>query len=120
MFQLEIIYSVPNDPLNSSLNQHFYSWLTALTMRQLRPASECVLSLSGTTDISFIDPVVIGRNAFSVTNDFVSGAAAYIQDVLCAILDVTLVSLQGKAPSFHTVNCTVDRFNYDKKKYIVD
>lgn len=71
----------------------------------------CVSSLSGTTDISFIDPVVIGRNAFSVTNDFVSGVAAYIQDVFCAILDVTLDSLQGKVPSSHTVNCTVYSFN---------
>lgn len=58
----------------------------------------CVSSLSGTTDVSFIDPVVIGRNAFSVTNDFVSGIAAYIQDVLCAVLDVTLDSLQGRVP----------------------
>lgn len=58
----------------------------------------CVSSLSGTTDVSFIDPVVIGRNAFNVTNDFVSGIAAYIQDVLCAVLDVTLDSLQGRVP----------------------
>lgn len=63
----------------------------------------CVSSLSGTTDISFIDPVVIGRNAFSATNDFVSGVAAYIQDVLCAVLDVTLDSLQGSVPPSHTV-----------------
>lgn len=53
----------------------------------------------GTTDISFIDPVVIGRNAFSATNDFVSGVAAYIQDVLCAVLDVALDSLQGRVPT---------------------
>lgn len=58
----------------------------------------CVSSLSGTTDVSLIDPVVIGRNAFSVTNDFVSGIAVYIQDVLCAVLDVTVDSLQGRVP----------------------
>lgn len=67
----------------------------------------CVSSLSGTTDISFIDPVVIGRNAFSVTNDFVSGVAAHIQDVLCAVLDVTLDSLQGRVPPSHAVYGTV-------------
>lgn len=79
----------------------------------LRP-NVCVSSLSGTTDISFIDPVVIGRNAFSVTNDFVSDLAAYIQDVLCVILDMTLESLQGEVPSSHTFNCTV----YWKKKFV--
>lgn len=56
---------------------------------------ECVLFFSGTTDVSFIDPVAIGRNAFSVTNDFVSGVAAYIQGALCAILDVILDTFQG-------------------------
>lgn len=50
---------------------------------------------SGTNDISFIDPVVIGRNAFSVTNDFVSGLFGYIQGVLCAVLDVILDTLKG-------------------------
>lgn len=55
-----------------------------------------MLFFSGTTDVSFIDPVVIGRNVFSVTNDFVSGIAGYIQDVLCAIMDVILDTVQGE------------------------
>lgn len=58
-----------------------------------------MLLFSGTTDISFIDPVVIGRNVFSVTNDFVSGVAGYIQDVLCAILDVILDTIKGRVPA---------------------
>lgn len=54
-----------------------------------------MLFFSGTTDISFIDPVVIGRNVYSVTNDFVNGIAGYIQDVLCAMLDVILDAFKG-------------------------
>ena len=53
------------------------------------------LFFSGTIDISFIDPVVVGRNVFSVTNDFLSGIAEYIQGVLCAILDVILETVEG-------------------------
>lgn len=82
-----------------------------MTLPPLSPPFQCVSSLSGTTDVSFIDPVVIGRNAFSVTNDFVSGIAAYIQDVLCAVLDVTLDSLQGRVtptlPDSPTQVCNV-------------
>lgn len=54
-----------------------------------------MLFFSGTADVSFIDPVVIGRNVFNVTNDFVSGIAEYIQGVLCAITDVILDTFQG-------------------------
>lgn len=49
----------------------------------------------GTIDISFMDPVVIGRNVFSVTNDTVSGIVGYIQDVLCTILDCILDIIKG-------------------------
>lgn len=61
----------------------------------IKPLHECVLFSSGTTDISFIDPVVIGRNVFNVTNDFVSGVTGYVQGVLCAVLDVILDTLKG-------------------------
>lgn len=54
-----------------------------------------MLLFTGTTDVSFIDPVGIGRNAFSVINDFVSGIAGYIHDMLCALLDVILDTVQG-------------------------
>lgn len=50
---------------------------------------------SGATDISFIDPVVIGRNVFSVTNDFVGGIAEYIQGVLCTVIDAILDTYHG-------------------------
>lgn len=49
----------------------------------------------GTTDVSFMDPVVVGRGAFSVTNDTLSGIVGYIQDVLCAILDKILDITKG-------------------------
>ena len=54
-----------------------------------------MLFFSGATEISFTDPLVVGRNVFSVTNDFVGGVAGYIQDVLCAMLDVVLDTLKG-------------------------
>lgn len=47
------------------------------------------------TDISFTDPVVIGRDVFSAANDTVSGIVGYIQDVLCAILDKILDIIKG-------------------------
>lgn len=49
----------------------------------------------GANDVSFIDPVVIGRNAFRVTNDFVSGIAEYTRGVLCKILDIILDKYHG-------------------------
>lgn len=42
-----------------------------------------------------MDPVVIGRNIFHVTNDTVSGIFGYIQDVLCAIVDMILDVFKG-------------------------
>lgn len=42
-----------------------------------------------------MDPVVIGRHIFSVTNDTVSGIVGYIQDVLCAVLDGVLDITKG-------------------------
>lgn len=50
---------------------------------------------SGAPGVSFIDPVVIGRNVFSVTNDFVSGIAKYIQGALSTVIDVILDTYQG-------------------------
>lgn len=41
------------------------------------------------------DPVVIGRNVFSVTNDFVRGIAEYIQGMLCTVIDVILATYHG-------------------------
>lgn len=55
-----------------------------------------IIKLSaGTIDISFMDPVVIGRNVFKVTNETVGGAVGYIQDVLCAIIDTVLDTVKG-------------------------
>lgn len=42
-----------------------------------------------------MDPVVIGRNVFSISNDSVSGIVGYVQDVLCAILDWVLDIIKG-------------------------
>lgn len=49
----------------------------------------------GKTDLSYIDPVVVGRGVFSVTNELMCGAVGYIQDVLCAILDTILDVVKG-------------------------
>lgn len=53
------------------------------------------LFFSGKIDLSYIDPVVIGRGVFSVTNEFMCGMVGYIQDVLCAILDTILDVVKG-------------------------
>lgn len=58
------------------------------------------LFFSGTTDISFVDPVVIGRNVFKVTNNTVSGIVGYIQDMLSAILDSILDIVKGMCSIF--------------------
>lgn len=49
----------------------------------------------GKTDLSYIDPVMIGRGVFNATNEFMCGVASYIQDVLCSILDTTLNVVKG-------------------------
>lgn len=49
----------------------------------------------GTTDISIVDPVVVGRDAFSATNHFVDGLVGYMQDILCAVLDTVLDTAKG-------------------------
>lgn len=53
------------------------------------------LFFSGKTDLSYIDPVVIGRGVFNVTNELVCGVVGYIQDVLCAVLDTILDVVKG-------------------------
>ncbi|KAF7661276.1 hypothetical protein LDENG_00265520 [Lucifuga dentata] len=49
----------------------------------------------GTTDISFMDPVIIGRNAISVANDAANGITGKIQELLCAIFDNILDIMKG-------------------------
>lgn len=46
-----------------------------------------------------MDPVVIGRSVFSVTNDTISGIVGYIQDVLCGVLDTVLDVIKGASPN---------------------
>ncbi len=53
------------------------------------------LLFPGKIDLSYIDPVVIGRRVIHVTNEFVGGVVGYIQDVLCAILDTILDVVKG-------------------------
>lgn len=57
----------------------------------------------GKTDLSHIDPVVIGRGAFHAANEFACGVAAFIQDVLCGVLDNILDVVKGICSSHVTV-----------------
>lgn len=59
--------------------------------------NQIVFFLSGTIDISFIDPVTVGRYVFNLVNDFVSGIARFVQDSLCVFLDGILDILKGDA-----------------------
>lgn len=52
--------------------------------------SQLPLFSSGKTDLSYVDPVVIGRGLFGVINNFTCGVVGYIQDVLCAVCDTIL------------------------------
>lgn len=63
------------------------------------------LCFSGTIDISFMDPVVIGRNIFHATDDTVRGVVGYIQDVLCATLDTMLDIFRGPPSSWSHLCC---------------
>lgn len=54
-----------------------------------------VLFFSGGIDLSYIDPVVIGRRVFTVTNELVGGVVGSIQDVICSIIDTVLDLVKG-------------------------
>ncbi|TNN24961.1 hypothetical protein EYF80_064913 [Liparis tanakae] len=59
-------------------------------------ALDIILGINkGTTDVSFMDPVVVGRHVFSVVNDTVSGAVGDIRDALCAVVDIVLDVTKG-------------------------
>jgi len=64
------------------------------------PVLVSYLFSSGTTDISFMDPVVVGRHVFSVTNDTVSGVVGDIRDALCAVVDIVLDITKGTSAIF--------------------
>lgn len=51
--------------------------------------------LIGKTDLSTIDPVVVGRGAFATTNDLTNGVLSYIEDMLCAMVDPILDAGKG-------------------------
>lgn len=49
----------------------------------------------GGIDLSYIDPVVIGRRIFTFTNEFVGGVVAYVQDALCIVINAVLDRVKG-------------------------
>merc|ERR1711915_460699 len=75
------------------------SGITAYIQGALCSVIDSVLDVAkGGTDLSFVDPVVIGRSAFKVTNDFVSGITAHVQELLCSVLDLLLDTVGGVLP----------------------
>lgn len=48
------------------------------------------LQTTGNFYLSYVDPVVIGRRAFHLTNDFMCGVVGSFRDTLCAIVDSIL------------------------------
>lgn len=46
-------------------------------------------------DLSYIDPVVTGRNVFSATNEVICGVEDYIRTKLCAVADAVLDVVKG-------------------------
>ncbi|KAG7267267.1 hypothetical protein CRUP_014996, partial [Coryphaenoides rupestris] len=59
--------------------------------------SSLLHKVQGKTDLSVIDPVVVGRGAFAATNDLTNGVLNYIQGVLCAAVDKILDAGKGAA-----------------------
>ncbi|XP_014827185.1 PREDICTED: uncharacterized protein LOC106906420 [Poecilia mexicana] len=58
--------------------------------------TDAVLDIKkGKLDLSYIDPVIIGRGFFSVINNFVSEVGAFIQSSLCLLMDSTLDVVKG-------------------------
>eukprot|EP00066_Takifugu_rubripes_P028619 XP_011617885.1 PREDICTED: uncharacterized protein LOC101078822 [Takifugu rubripes] len=46
-------------------------------------------------DLSYIDPVVIGRQVFTVTNELVGGVVAYVQDAICTVINAVMDGVKG-------------------------
>lgn len=55
----------------------------------------CVLFFSGNIDLSYIDPVVIGRRVFTVTNELVGGVVGSIQEVICSVINTVMDLVKG-------------------------
>ena len=45
---------------------------------------------TGNFYLSYVDPVVVGRQAFHSTNDFMCGVVGTFRDTLCDIVDTIL------------------------------
>lgn len=50
---------------------------------------------SGAIDLSYIDPVVIGRRVFTVTNELVGGVVACVQDAICTVINAVVDGVKG-------------------------
>eukprot|EP00063_Salmo_salar_P006867 XP_013981702.1 PREDICTED: AT-rich interactive domain-containing protein 4B-like isoform X23 [Salmo salar] len=50
---------------------------------------------NGNFYLSYVDPVIIGRGVFNVTNNSICGVVGYIQGTLCVLLDAILDILQA-------------------------
>lgn len=79
----------------------------AQTVNNFTPDTPVSYYPQGKTDLSHIDPVVIGRGAFNAANEFACGVAGCIQDALCAVLDNILEVVKGIYSHYVTaiVNC---------------
>lgn len=60
--------------------------------------------LAGNFYLSYVDPVVIGRQAFHSVDDAVGGAVASIRDALCAAVDRTIDAISDISIGLHLLN----------------
>lgn len=72
-----------SDEEGTATNLH---WQQITGGEELGNDARC-LHITGNFYLSYIDPVVIGRQAFHSTNDFMSGAAGSLRDTVCAAVD---------------------------------
>lgn len=59
---------------------------------------------TGNFYLSYVDPVVIGRQAFHSVDDMVGGALASIRDSLCAAVDETIDAISDLSKGLHRLN----------------
>lgn len=59
--------------------------------------------------LSYVDPVIIGRQAFHSTNDLMRGVVATFKDTLCAIVDAALNTISDVNKGAYSIFNTCDR-----------
>lgn len=69
--------------------------------------------------LSYVDPVVIGRQAFHSVDDMVGGAVASVKDVLCAAVDETIDVISDLSKGLHLLNSEKNMNHFQLSKELI-